>query len=230
MDDGVFSGQNLTQSIFNTDLRDLDTPYTLPGETENVSDRGRVCYISFNPLLSATSGVAGVVGSILQNVLLNSATDFFIRVQDLRINERPLTQVKQSFDGVYAGLYGGGVSKITLSGITKIWSGRQFNDWTVNGGEPINSEIEMIGKLFNLMSNAKGAVFEFHDGIRARKWPVIPVSFTSVKSVSHPNLETYEAQFVGASFGQKFRHIDTAGVPMLSLHGPTATLQKRNLF
>ena len=195
--------------------RALDTRYIewpgfsfLPGGTANVlgDTLHRVAYLTINTANSNIGAAETVASKVLQS-LYNTSVDYFFRPQSITITQKPITQVKQTFDGIFAGTYGGGLGSIKIDGVTKLWSYRNSNQ----SDTPINVEAEVIERLMMVLANARGLIFNFHDGFQARKWPCILQSYSSVKSVAHQNQQVYSISLLIGSFAQKFRHVNRAG-------------------
>jgi hypothetical protein len=159
--------------------------------------------------------------------------DIFMRVQSITISERPIKQVKQTFDGLYASCYGGAPSSITITGITKLWSNRSYA--SPGSGAPVSVEMYGLRNVIMDMARTKNAIFNWHDGFLAQKWAVIPDSFTMTKSVASNNLETYQVRFIGASFNQHFHSLASGGFwagidNLYPGNGPTASFKSRQVL
>ena len=220
---------NPVDTAIHYDFRQLKLPFSLPDATESIFDNGKICYMTYEDENDAVSFIQGKAYKITSN-LVNRFTNIFLRVQQVSISERPLSQIKQTFDGVYAGVYGGSIARISISGITHLWSGKRAFSVEGKKNNPTNIEIEALHRLMNLVCNMRGGIFNFHDGFRARKWQVIPSSFATIKNVGQNNQEVYEIQFLGASFNQKFGHVESAGGNLQRFSGPTARFPSRNIL
>jgi hypothetical protein len=203
-----------------------------PGQTDNVTSSGKTCYITLQnpwPLGGSLLSLSNVLGSAAQKMFGPTSVDLFIRAQNIKISQRTLSQIKQTFDGVYAGVYGGSIASVSIQGITKLWS-NQNTGGTLSSAAPTNTEIDWLQKTMALMSSMKGAVFHYHDGFAARKWGVIPDSFTTSKSTSHNNQEVYTINFKGASYGERLTHIETMAADLFRFTGPTAKYQTKKII
>lgn len=182
--------------------------YTPHNRDASIEDLGHLCSVK---VLNANP-----FGGISQK--LQKSPLYFLRVNSMSVTDKVLNQVRQAFDGIYVGIYGGGLSRISVSGITKLWTGSLCRQ----DGIRRTVEINNLRQLMTDMASARGLVFAFHDGFRARQWKVIPSTFDTSKNVNNNNLESYSFSFLGASFNQKLSHVETQFGSMQQFSGSTA--------
>lgn len=202
------------QIAVRSELKDRNLGVRLDDKTYRTTETGYLC--------SFTVDVGGYGG---RKEMVEQSAQLFVRVNEVTISEKVLNQVRQAFDGIYVGVYGGGISRITVSGITKMWSGPWYNETNIP-----NTEIRDLRNLMAAAVDSRGTTFEFHDGLRTRKWKVIPSTFSSERNVQLNNLEKYEFSFLGASFNQNFNHVESSRGKLQEYSGPVARYHIRQVF
>lgn len=199
----------------------------------SVLANGRVCCMSYEVESSVknqnyASAFKGDSQPDYTKISPATTKDLFMRVQEITIHEKPITQIKQTFDGIYASAYGGSIAQIHIRGITNLWSTMKWKSGQHN--TTTNVEAAAIREMMVTMAQAKNAVFSFQDGFRSQKIYVIPSSFATSKTVSQNNMETYNISFYGSSFQQKMVALEASGYyggadPLYRFNGPTASFK-----